>query len=126
MTRFRPISVALAALVILAACRDVNEPPPGGAYVATLVSPNRAEGAAVIELEGAGIEALSERGGELFSETTGRTVRVVIVREAPGAIEFGVTMASGSRPPTARVIEVADGEDQLRDALDRYSLRFGR
>ncbi|HEX6370589.1 MAG TPA: hypothetical protein VF006_16820 [Longimicrobium sp.] len=117
----------LAAALSAGACdRGGTGVPDGGEYRAVLQSPNGAEGAAAIELTGPGIQSVTAATGRLFTQTAGTTTRVVLVHEPAAAIEFRVTMAPGQAPPAARVVEVADGNDQPRASLAGYAVTFGR
>jgi hypothetical protein len=117
----------LAATLSLGACERGGTPPEdGGEYRAVLESPHGAEGAAAIELTGPGIESITTFTGRIFTQSAGTTTHVVLVREPAGPIEFRVTMAAGQAPPSARVVEVADGSDQPRASLAGYRVTFGR
>jgi len=127
--RLRSI-LLLPALVALAACERGGgiTPPPqtGGSYAAVLQSPSSDEGAALLELAGTGIEEVTASGMFLASTPIEGGRRVVIVRSTPGRLEFRVRMAQGASAPTARVVEVAGGDDQLRSSLTGYSVAFTR
>lgn len=121
-----PLLLILAAGAV--ACGDAGTPPDaGGNYVATLAAPaGNLDGAAVLELTGAGIEDVTAAGVQLFMERSGDRMRVVIVRDDPGVIRFDIRVARGSRLPQAQVIEVADGSDALRASVSGYTVRFTR
>jgi hypothetical protein len=119
----------LAPLLVLGALAcDATSPrgPSGpGEVAARLVSPNGAEGAAVLELSGSGIGAVrASAGTTLFIAAEGATTRLVLVRETPGELAFHVHLADRATAPTARVIEVAGGDDQLRTSLTGYRVEF--
>lgn len=126
--RTRSTLLILPALLALAACDEGGTGvTAGGEYRALLQSPHGAEGAAAIELEGGGVRSVS--GGEgtrVFMQPAAGGTRVVAVREPAGPIEFTVTLAPGSRMPRARVVEVADGEDQPRASLAGYRVTLER
>jgi hypothetical protein len=118
-----------ATLLSLGACeRGGGGTPPedGGEYRAVLESPFGAEGAAAIELTGAGILSITTTTGRIFTQSAGTTAHVVLVQEPAGSIEFRVTTAEGQAPPAARVVEVADGNDQPRASLAGYRVTFSR
>jgi hypothetical protein len=117
-----------AAIVSLGACErgGGTTTEDGGEYRAVLESPNGAEGAAAIELSGPGIQSVVASTGRIFTQSAGTTTHVVLVQEPAGAMEFRVTMAPGQAPPAARVVEVADGNDQPRASLAGYRVTFGR
>lgn len=125
--KIRPAPAAL--LLALAACSDGGVAPPleGGVMTATLRSPNGAEGAAVVELSGAGIQSVdAAAGATVFAEAAGGVTRVVVLRATPGALAFRVTMADGAPAPDATVVEVADGSDVPRASLSGYRVEFAR
>ena len=125
----RSTSLLLFATILsLGACERGGGTPPedGGEYRAVLESPHGAEGAAAIELTGPGIESITTSTGRIFTQSAGTTTHVVLVQEPAGSIEFRVTTAAGQAPPSARVVEVADGNDQPRAALAGYRVTFGR
>lgn len=127
MKRRSSTLLLLAAALSLGACdRGGTGSDDGGEYRAVLESPNGAEGAAAIELTGPGIQSVTASAGRLFTQTAGTTTHVVLIHEPAAAIEFRVTMEPGQKPPAARVVEVADGNDRPRASLDGYRVTFGR
>ena len=121
--------LALAALVLapLACSGDDGTGTPRDPLVrvATIESPNGAEGAAVVELAGdVAADVTADDGSEAFADAALGVTRVVIVRGSPGAHRFRLRLPAGATPPTARVIEVADGSDRLRASVSGYSVRF--
>jgi hypothetical protein len=122
----------LTAFLSLAACGEGGGDGPGtgtedgGEYRAVLQSPNGVEGAAAFELTGPGVQAVTASVGRLFTESTGTITRIVVVQEPAGPISFKVTMAAGQGPPSARVVEVVDGNDLPRTSLSGYNVVFGR
>lgn len=127
--RLRTSVLVLPALLALSACERGGtgpEPEPSGEYVAVLESPNGAEGAAAIELTGAGIQSVTSDAGRLFVQAQGNTTRVVLVLEPAGEIRFRVTMAGPQQAPSATVVEVADGNDQPRASLAGYRVTFSQ
>lgn len=127
MKRRSSTLLLLAAVLSLGACdRGGTGSEDGGEYRVVLESPNGAEGAAAIELTGPGIQSVTAPAGRLFTQTAGATTHVVLIHEPAAPIEFRVTMAPGQKPPAARVVEVADGNDQPRASLDGYRVTFGR
>lgn len=126
-----PRSFRLALLVpalCLAACDSggTGAEAPGGEYIAALESPHGPEGAAILEVSGDGVESIRSTSLSLFRQPISGGTRLVLVREPAGRLEFRVRMAPGSRPPAVRVVEVVDGEDRQRAAVDGYEVTFTR
>lgn len=126
--RSRVRLVLLSSALVLAACGDATRPDAGGRYTATLAAPaGHVNGAAVVVLTGEGIDSVTAVTGRVFAQRLqGRYVRVVVVNEQPGALAFAVHIARGGDMPTANILEVADGEDELRPTLAGYAVRFAR
>lgn len=122
------LRLVVPALLALAACDGGTDPPgpAGGDYDAVLQSPHGPEAAAVVELNGAGIEDVQSATAFLQSGTVSGGRRVVLVRRQPGTLEFRVRMAEGREPPDARIVEVAGPDDELRPSLARYRVTFTR
>lgn len=105
----------------LAAC---GTEPVFIAYDAAVVSPNGPEGAAVLELDGSFADAMSVGSGRVFTQASGGVTRVVLVRNTPGDLTFTLTLDGPGSPPEVRVLQVADGTNQLRGFLQRYRVEF--
>ena len=120
-----PFLVPVLAALALAACDGgTGAEAAGGEFIAALESPNGAEGAALLELTGPGVEQVSASSATLFRQTVSGGLRVMLVREPAGRIEFRVRMAPGSRPPAVRVVEVVDGDDRPRASVQGYEVSF--
>lgn len=122
MKRLRHFLPALAAALALAACGGdgPSDPPRNpGQVSAVLVSPNGAEGAALVELTGAGVRDVMLVGGQAFVQA-GNPARVLLVLGTPGEVRFSVLLDDKASVPTARVLEVSDGGNNLRPSLDGY------
>jgi hypothetical protein len=119
--------VAGGLLFILAGC-DLFGPdgPSGPGWLqADLVSPNASESAVVLELVGGrGLGSPALEGGELFFEQDGNTLRIVAVLDDPGSIRVDLRTDDVARLPSAAVIQVADGENELRASLEGYEVSF--
>ena len=115
----------LAAGVLLAACDSSPAGPRGpGALQATLVSPNGIEGAAVLELTGPGLGQVTVEEGLVFSQANGDITRVVVVLDDAGPVQFKLRVEDVSALPAVTLIEVADGDNQLRNSLSGYRVEF--
>ncbi|MDQ3082932.1 MAG: hypothetical protein M3R07_12050 [Gemmatimonadota bacterium] len=112
------------ATIALTAC-DESTPSDGpGTVTAALVSPNGAEGAAVVDVAGA-VENISGATGVVVYTTPSPTgTRVILVRAMPGNLEMSFRTQDISRPPNLSVVEVADGNDAIRSSLTGYRVEF--
>lgn len=128
MTRCRGLGRAGACLLVilfLAACDSGLDSAPGE-ITATVVSPNGAEGSAVLSLHGRGLEGVSAPEGWIYAEPRGDTLRVVYVRDEPGVLSFAVRMADTTQAVSAVVEEVAGPDDALRLVTTGYTVTFAR
>lgn len=116
---------ALAAVLLLAGCgADTSAPSTvSGQLAATLVAPGPVS-AAVLEFRG--VTSVSLEGGLVFSEFEGDLLRVVLLLDEPGDVEFLVAVEDDSIDPEATVVEVADRDDRIAARLEDYRVRFGR
>jgi len=117
---------ALAGVLAAAACGSEGPISGPGTLTAALVSPNGAEGAALVEFFGQGIGAVSAVDGPLWQRSRGDTVRVFIVSETGGTLRFAVEVADTTRKPKGVVLEVSDPADEVRASLSGYALEFRR
>jgi hypothetical protein len=116
--------VSLVAALPLAACGTDDPAPTPGVLTATLVSPNGPEGAAHVRLFGEGIVEVRPLDARTFSNVRGDTVNVVVVRDQPGDLRFLVALADVERVPTAAILEVAGGDDELRANVQSYRVEI--
>lgn len=127
--RVRLVALALAAGVVASvhACDDDSTQPhvpvPGQLLV-TLASPNGDEGAAVLEALGHGVDAATVEGGEAFVGSSFLHTRIVALLAAPGEIRITLDVDDLERPPELRIVQVADGANELRLSLIGYSLEL--
>ena len=125
--KFSPTAAALVFLFFVAGACDSTGPdgPKGpGALTATLVSPNGAEASAVFEFTGGvDLSFVSVVGGEAFYQHSGGSSRVVVVLDDPGEIQFRVGTADVGEIPQVTVIQVADGNNDLRPSVSGYEIR---
>jgi len=126
MTR-RLLSALLLAL-LFGGCGGDDDPievPAGpGTMTATLDSPNGVEGGALIHLIGAGASSVTAPTGDLWTNQTGDTVKVLLLRETPGDLVLGFNLPDTTQLPQVRILQVTDGANQLRSSLSGYSLRI--
>lgn len=117
MTRTSLLYSTLAVLLV-----GCGTEPVYTAFDATLISPNGLEGAAVFELDGEYDNVQSVSAAEVFAHADGGKTRVVVLLGDPGEITFTVLPDIAGEPPTAQILEVADGSNQLRASLADYRL----
>ena len=127
MTRLR-CRIALTILLgALGGCTDTGPDIQPGLLVASLASPNGLEGAALIHIVGAGVGSLEPTGdGRAFTSSHGDTLRVLLVLDTPGELGFRISVPDLATPPTATVLQVADGANALRLDISAYQVRFSR
>ena len=121
--RLRFLPTALAVLV-LAACDRSTDPGGPGTLTAFLISPNGAEGAAILDVVGEVESVSSTNDVRAFSSTTPTGKRVIVVRSTPGPLSVNFRVPDVSRPPQVSVIEVADGGDRIRASLNGYRVEL--
>jgi len=121
-------TVALGCLLFFAGACDFLGPdgPKGpGDLFATMVSPNGNEGSAVFELSGGvGLGTVSPVGGEVFYEHSGSSTRIAVIMDEPGEVRFQIRTENVGHLPEVTVIQVADGENDLRTSLSGYKVEF--
>lgn len=123
----RALVAAAALLVAVAACRDA---PPGpapvpGDVLVTLVSPNGAEGAALLTTADAGIlQVTADAPVQVFHWREAVVDRIVVLREDAGVIRFRMSVEDVLRPPQLVVAEVADAANRLRATLAGYGVEI--
>jgi hypothetical protein len=93
----------------------------------TLGSPHGAEGAAVVRLQGGkDLGPVYSIGGETLYQHFEDSSKVVVVLDDPGEISFRVRTENVRRLPEVTVVQVADGENQLRASTSGYSVEVAR
>lgn len=120
-------AVAVVMLGGIGACdlMGPDDPEGPGSFEVRLLSPNGLEGSAVVELiGGVGLGTVSPIGGEVLYEHTGVSTFVAIVLDEPGEIRFHVRTDNVGEIPEARVLQVADGANQLRRSVSGYEVAF--
>lgn len=104
----------------LVSCDSKSSRPAAGDLDFSVVSPHRAEGAALIELRGPGMGPVTPLDTRLFVHDIGNRVRVLVLRTDPGTLSFRVTVNDVNNPPSAMLLEVAAGDNTLREDLAGY------
>ncbi len=121
MIRFDKALIALAAVTFVACGDDPTPPEPvPGDLLVTVVSPNGAEGSAVLETAEAGIVGVSADEAQVFHWRAGGLSRVVVLLDQAGELRFRLSVEDLNRPPRLRIVEVADSSNTLRPSLAGY------
>ena len=117
----------LLAMVALAACADESPVSGPGTMTATLISPNGAEGAALVILFGEGMGDITPIGDtEVFARVGSSSTQIVLINQVGGELSFQVAVADTTQLPLAVVQEVAGPDDELRSSVTGYSVEFAR
>ena len=124
-----PLCLILAALAVTSvlACEDSGPAGPSGPGVINveLVSPGGPEGSAVFEVSGGGgFTSVAATGADVYYDLGADLVRVVVIRDGPGQIRFRLGTGDVGNLPTVTVLQVADGDDQLRSSLAGYEVEL--
>lgn len=123
-TFMKKIPFYLAAVALLIACDGSTDPGGPGTLTASLISPNGAEGAAVLDIVGAVETVTGSDEVAAYTTPSATGTRVVLVRMNAGAISVRLRVPDVSRPPQASVVEVADGDDRVRSSLSGYRVEI--
>jgi hypothetical protein len=99
------LSAALLSVAVLACDSQPSDVGGPGTLFGVLVSPDGSEGAVLMDLTGPGLGTVRTSGGVVFTEISGDRLRLLVVRDRAGTIEFS---------------------DQLRTPLEGYRVRFRR
>ncbi len=125
----RVLILLLGVAAGVSAC-DTDPAQPAGEEVrgarlqAFVISPNGAEGAAVIEVEGPRVLGVTATDAQVFVSRSGDVLRAVIVRDEPGPIEFAVQVLDPRFPVATRILQVADGDNRVRPTVDGYQVEL--
>jgi hypothetical protein len=123
------IASALLISAAITACDflGLSGPSGPGELYANIVSPNATDGAAVIEITGGvGLGTITSDDGEVFFQHDGATTRLVVILDDPGPITFRVRADDVAELPSATVIQVADGNNELRTSLSDYEIEWAQ
>jgi hypothetical protein len=117
---------ALLLVLTLASCNDgptSGDVPQPGEMTATLISPNGAEGSALLEVGSGTVLDVTPVGSYVRAyRVAANPVRIVVLRLEPGDITFRLTTDDVNRPPELRVVDIGGPDDQLRPSLSGYSV----
>jgi hypothetical protein len=115
--------VCAMSVVLLSSC-DSTRPDGPGTLTAVVTSPNGAEGAAVLDIEGI-VESVTANGNvSLYLTPSGQATRAILVRLTPGELSMKVSLPDVSRTPQITVVEVADGDNKLRPSVAGYHVEL--
>lgn len=115
----------LGMLLVSVACFDSGGPPRPGTLTGTVQSPNGDEGAAVLLLLGDVARDVRPAGStEAYAASSPEGTRVVLINPVAGALVFEVEVADTKRPPSVLFRQVAGTDDELRDDLSNYAVRW--
>ncbi len=120
------IAITALLLAVVGCGGDVGPELRPGLLTASLVSPNGSEGAALINVVGAGLGFVEPAGGRAFTFSRGDTIRILLLLDTPGDLGFRISVPDVDRPPVATVVQVTDGENALRPDLSAYRVRFSQ
>lgn len=117
---------ALAIAGIVAGCSDKSGPTEQLiGPIARIVSPNGAEGSAIGEFAGT-VDSIMVAGGKGYLHSVGGITRAALILDQPGLIRFSLPKVAGGSAPSATVVEVADGANQLRAGVSGYQVTYER
>lgn len=66
--------------------------------------------------------SVSSDRGDVYYDHAGVVSRIVVVMDSPGQIRFAVGADNVRNVPEVRVLQVADGENRLRESLSGYDV----
>ena len=114
-TVLRALTVSLLAAAT--ACDSEERDPLARTVTLTPAADN---GAVVVTLIGAPIASVSSDEGQVFISIRWDTTRVVLLRQEPGPLRFDLRLQDPNREPVGTVVQVADGNNQLRADVAQY------
>ena len=114
------LAAFVVAALALAGCEGSTRPDGPGTMTASLVSPNGAEGAAILDVIGS-VDAFNcSSDVSVYTTPIANGTRVILVRLNPGALQMSMRVPDVSNPPAITVVEVAAGDDRLRPSVADY------
>jgi hypothetical protein len=125
MDRARTLGLAVALITPpVLGCENTVLVGGPGVLTATLGAPNGAEGVALLHLVGGQISSVEALTGDLHTSVLGDTTKVLVLLDTPGEIDFLLNVADTTLPPVTTIVQVADGQNQVRSSLAEYRVRF--
>jgi hypothetical protein len=125
----RVLGVILPVLVAatVQCADDSTGPPPGaGTLSVTIVGPAVVEGAALLEVDGGNVTAVSAPAGTVLTDRSGGRLRVALLLATPGILRLDVSVADTTKGIDAVLLEVADSLNALRPSLGSYAVAVSR
>jgi hypothetical protein len=120
------ISLCVSAVLVGCDVLGLSGPSGPGELYANILSPDGAvDGAVVLEITGpTGSESITSDFGDVFFERDGNITRVVLVLDDPGLLSFQMRVEDVSELPTVTIVQVADGNNQLRTSVSEYETEW--
>jgi hypothetical protein len=126
--RLRRRIVLVCSLVVLTTVRCSDEPlaPPRvpGQFTLVVMSPNDDDGAALVELDGAGVTSVGADSAEVLTDMRDGRLRVVVARRSPGPLVLTLAVRDTAADLDAVLLEVADAADAPRSSLAGYTIEI--
>ncbi len=116
------VSAALVGCDVL----GLSGPSGPGELHANILSPDGSvDGAVILELAGpTGTGSITSDFGDVFFERDGAITRVVLILDDPGLLSFRMRVDDVSELPTVTIVQVADGNNQLRTSVSDYEAEW--
>jgi len=117
------LAAVLAAVGVMSCDSEPSGPTGSGTFLVTVTSPNGPEGAAVLSLSGGiGLGEVASTAGDVFVERGADAIRIVVILDQPGQIRFTASSDDVGTPPSVVLLQVADGDNHLRESLGGYDV----
>jgi hypothetical protein len=88
------------------------------------VSPTNDDGAALVELDGAGVTSVGADSAEVLTDMRDGRLRVVVARRSPGPLVLTLAVRDTAADLDAVLLEVADAADAPRPSLAGYTIEI--
>ncbi|UCD25456.1 MAG: hypothetical protein JSW51_05945 [Gemmatimonadota bacterium] len=121
--RLHFLTTSLLSVALVSGC-DSADPGAETALQITVLSPYSDDAAALVEIVGTRVDVTEQEQGRVLVHASHDTTWVFVAMDEAGRIRLSAMMPRGSPVPSARLLQVADGGNNLRAALDGYSVRI--
>jgi hypothetical protein len=118
--------IVLGATLLGCGSPPTEEPINDNEILGRVTSPNLDDGAAIIEITGPGIRGLAADDGIVFRHESVGALEVVIIRPVPGIITFRLGVDDDRAAFTAHVLQVVDGNNEVRASTAGYAVELDR